>query len=568
MHHGEDILRIGILCESLIMPEWQAESISNLSDLPYVTLYFLVLDNPEYKSSRLSSSGSGINKNLYHFYNKRILNCKKLRKNNFYDRDKTTPSLAITFSVDPDGFLLPSHDDIPGIVNLRLDVIVNLSKNKPGKKILNIPRYGLWSYRFNNDDSYTFLSTFWRFYHGHETSNGRLIKYTGNENNGVVLRSGYFKTIGYSYSRHIDQLLAGSSNWLKQACIDLKNDINVYENIKSSTSKDKDNSSYPSIFQISFFLSRIAKNLLKEVAAILFRHEKWNIGIMECPIQSFISPGRMPEIKWLPQQKNNRFIADPFGFVFQGNIYVAAEEFDYCNPKGKISVIAINDKNTLSKPETVIKLPAHMSYPYILEYQGDTYCIPETYENNNVALYIAEELPLKWKRVTTLIEDFSAVDSTIFQHNGYWWLFCTNKNTDPNNNLYIWYSEKLAGPYKSHANNPVKTDIRSARPGGTPFYHDGNLYRPAQDCTINYGRRVAINRIDVLNKIEFSEETVSVIEPDTDCKYRNGLHTISSVGNVTLIDGKYHKLSLCALRGALLWIMSSVYRSLKLRMID
>ncbi len=39
-------------------------------------------------------------------------------------------------------------------------------------------------------------------------------------------------------------------------------------------------------------------------------------------------------------------------------------------------------------------------------------------------------------------------------------------------------------PWVAHARNPVKTDARSARPGGTPFVVDGVLYRPGQDSMV------------------------------------------------------------------------------------
>jgi hypothetical protein len=93
--------------------------------------------------------------------------------------------------------------------------------------------------------------------------------------------------------------------------------------------------------------------------------------------------------------------------------------------------------------------------------------------------------------------------------------------------------------------------VRSARPGGTPFHHDGALYRPAQDCSVTYGGRIVINRVLRLSPTAFEEEPVSTVEPDPDGPFPDGLHTLSSLGNVTLVDGKRRAV-----------IPAEVYRSL------
>jgi hypothetical protein len=131
----------------------------------------------------------------------------------------------------------------------------------------------------------------------------------------------------------------------------------------------------------------------------------------------------------------------------------------------------------------------------------------------------------------------AAIDPTLFFFNGTWWLFFTNREHS-NTHLFIFHAEELTGEFKSHRLNPVKTDIRSSRPAGTPFVHGGVLYRPAQDCSVTYGGRVAVNKVLRLTPDDFAEETVNFIEPVQSGQYNRGLHTLSSVGNYTLIDGK------------------------------
>ena len=91
--------------------------------------------------------------------------------------------------------------------------------------------------------------------------------------------------------------------------------------------------------------------------------------------------------------------------------------------------------------------------------------------------------------------------------------------------------------------NPVKCDLRSSRPAGPLFAHEGALYRPAQDGSITYGGAVAVNRVVTLTPTEFAEETINVLRPEPSGPFPHGLHTLTGVGGVTLVDGKRHARS-------------------------
>jgi len=88
----------------------------------------------------------------------------------------------------------------------------------------------------------------------------------------------------------------------------------------------------------------------------------------------------------------------------------------------------------------------------------------------------------------------------------------------------------------------VKVDPRSAGCAGTPFVAGGSLYRPAQDCSRSYGGAVTLNRVIRLTPHEFHEETVAVVAPNA--RYPAGVHTLSSLGSITLVDGKRRAFTL------------------------
>jgi hypothetical protein len=103
----------------------------------------------------------------------------------------------------------------------------------------------------------------------------------------------------------------------------------------------------------------------------------------------------------------------------------------------------------------------------------------------------------------------------------------------------------------AHALNPVQTDVRRARPGGTPFLHAGVLYRPAQDCSTSYGGRISLQRVTRLTPSEFAEETVSLLELSPEGSFPGGPHTVTPIGDVVLVDGRRTVLVPAAFRAFL-----------------
>jgi hypothetical protein len=147
------------------------------------------------------------------------------------------------------------------------------------------------------------------------------------------------------------------------------------------------------------------------------------------------------------------------------------------------------------------------------------------------------EFPSRWSKVATIVERFDGVDPTVFRHEGRWWLTCTQKGREEEVSLWVWHAPELLGPWPAHARNPVKIDVRGARPGGVPFVHDGVLYRPSQDCSKTYGWRIVIQRVRSLTPSDFVEEPAAVMEASAGSPYPLGPHTMTSVGDVVLIDG-------------------------------
>ena len=266
--------------------------------------------------------------------------------------------------------------------------------------------------------------------------------------------------------------------------------------------------------------------------------EMWNVGVVNAPIDTFLD-GRYPsQIDWLPSLGSKRFVADPFAVESPEGFQLLTEEFDYDRYQGYITSALYRPGLPLSENRTVIDDGVHMSYPFPLMYEGQRYCIPECHTRREVAIYRMQEGSGRWAPAGVLIRDVAALDSTVIQHDGKWWLFCSCQDDLPDCKLYIWHAADLFGPWEPHALNPVKCDVRCSRPGGTPFLCDGELYRPAQDSSTGYGSALSINRVVRLTVDEFEEEPVSHIKPPAGAVYRDGIHTLSAAGRMTVLDGK------------------------------
>ncbi|MGH7090793.1 MAG: glucosamine inositolphosphorylceramide transferase family protein, partial [Stellaceae bacterium] len=269
----------------------------------------------------------------------------------------------------------------------------------------------------------------------------------------------------------------------------------------------------------------------------LFLLEYWNVGIIEAPIEQVAATGRPLGVRWLPAAPRHRFYADPFAAEDRSDV-VMMEEYDYRSAGGRIVALSLEAQSVVPRPIAAFASTQHRSYPYLFTADGTVFCVPETSADNRVMLYRAASYPDKWQRVGTLIDGFAALDSTIFAHDGRWWLVCTSAAPGCEHKLYAWYSETLTGPWRPHRLNPIKEDVTSARPAGRPFPVRGALCRPAQDCSRGYGGAITLNLVVRLTPTCFEEQEIGRIEPVPDSEFPDGIHTICAAGGRTIVDGK------------------------------
>ena len=272
------------------------------------------------------------------------------------------------------------------------------------------------------------------------------------------------------------------------------------------------------------------------VFSSLLRAQKWAIGLYPHPIQALLRE-QLSAVTFVEPPECFEFLADPFGTNVDSEVVVFCEGFDRATKKGRI--VTANLSNNPPKVEATSGLGrdnAHLSYPFVFRVEDELYCLPESASSGQLELYRCLNFPRRWESVRKILRG-RYLDPTLFQYQGRWWLFCTDQDRGSQTSLVAWWSTSLAGPWLPHKANPIKVDVRSARPAGTPFIRDGVLFRPGQDSSRRYGARIALNRVDRLTEDVYSEVLVKYLFPDHSGPYPDGLHTISSVGKFTLVDG-------------------------------
>ncbi len=277
------------------------------------------------------------------------------------------------------------------------------------------------------------------------------------------------------------------------------------------------------------------------------RSDFWQVGIVPAPISGFLDPDQLPSlserITWLPDPGPWRYLADPFGVRRPGATHVFVEAFDYRTKHGVIEHHELGADLEWRGKSTVLQGPHHLSYPFIIEDQGEVFMLPECHRSGELVLYRAKNFPNQWVREAVLLAGMPVAEASVVKHLNRWWMFFTvvgGKLRDQRE-LHLACADQLTGPWKLHPMNPVLDDLSGARPGGTPFFcSDGDIILPVQDCTGTYGGAVRLLWFtnltpDSVSLTQLAPRLTGGLFSET---HHDGCHTLARCGEYTLIDTK------------------------------
>jgi hypothetical protein len=286
------------------------------------------------------------------------------------------------------------------------------------------------------------------------------------------------------------------------------------------------------------FFARGVRAIVRRRARRYLYEEPWFIGARARGGQSPLgaSAGTFRRI----DPPRGRAFADPFAFDHEGRTFVLFEDLDEVTGRARISYLTLDESaHQTGERGVALEAPFHLSYPHVFRSGSDIFMIPESSEDHTVTLYRATSFPREWVVEDVLLRGVAAVDTTVFEHAGRFWLFTAvfSRGASPNDDLHLFSARDLRGPWEPHPANPVVADVRRARPAGPLFHRGDELIRPSQDCSRVYGGSIVLNRVDVLTIDEYRETPVDVIEPTWDGRLQ-ATHTYSRSERVEVIDGR------------------------------
>lgn len=541
-------LKIGILLNSIILPAWQYSIIKEIENSCITGLDLLIKKRTDQSKKKKLHSYAGFFLLTLH----QKIDGLIFYKTNNYSKNKNISDLienVTVMAVDTvnDGkYEFIKDEDLKEIKKHNLDIILKFGFGALSGEILKIPKYGIWSFPIcGNHDHKEITAGYLEVVEKNPATGSALVVLKDDESKDTVIASSWESTCAYSINLTRNRIFWRASLFIPRIIAG----INKYgENyFKSLVTRNKNEEIKALNLPEEPSLGAATRNFFSNIL-ILFRQIGKKIFFSDAFSWALYYKinGQNPSLEnnYTTYRKlrpdKDKFWADPFVVYKNERFFVFVEEFIYRKNKGHISVLELDKTGNLMNTQRIIEKSYHMSYPFVFEYNGTFYMIPETSSNNTIDLYKCVSFPDKWEYFKNIMNDIKAVDTTLYYYNNKWWLFTvideTNNMSGCETELFLFYSDDiLSDKWICHPKNPIVADVRSARPAGKIFRHEGKLIRPSQDCSGRYGNAFILNHILNLSETEYEESPVSRVNPDWDTNLR-GTHTYNFDQNFTIID--------------------------------
>lgn len=278
------------------------------------------------------------------------------------------------------------------------------------------------------------------------------------------------------------------------------------------------------------------KNRLKD----LLIKEEWTLAIRKIQDKLLFEDGGTKKSFTILNNSLRYWAADPFIITKDEKDYIFFEMFDRLKGKGLIGYREINN-GKFSKMKVAYERETHISFPFIFEYKGEIYMMPESSKDHTLPVLKAVSFPDKWQEVKNLNNGERFVDSVLFEQKDEVYLF-----TQQIQNVYSFDKldvfQKKGDKFIPHKNNPVVVSSENARLAGKVFSHKDSIIRVSQDCSEDYGRKLTFNLVKELSIENYCEEVIGEITVDDVALNKKrtfcGIHTYNKNNNYEIIDLK------------------------------
>lgn len=418
--------------------------------------------------------------------------------------------------------------------DLRLDVVFLLGR-LDAERFDGLARHGVWRYCFGDEHH-----TDERIAGYHEvaearpvTGSGLLVRWKAGEPDQLLIES-WSRTLMHSVSQNRNNCLRKTSQFAYRALRDLSVHGAAWLASSATASPAADAPPTPSNAQLLRHSARIGLAILRRRVRDLCCVNQWYVGYRfdqdgpwKAPLNEY----------FLLRPPRDRYWADPFPYEREGRHFIFLEEILLGQGHGYISMVEVDRDGRSSAPRPVLQRDYHLSYPNILEQDGELFMVPESGQNRTVEVYRCVAFPDRWELEKVLLRGIHASDPTFHYDGERWWMFAVVSvpGADPYDELHLYHSDRLLGEWTAHVRNPVKSDVRSARPAGRLFERNGVLYRPGQVCAPRYGAAVSINQVLRLTPDAYAEVEVDRIQPPRELG-AIGLHTVNRSAGLSVYD--------------------------------
>jgi len=541
-------IRIGVLLNDMIVPAWIARSLELILEEPGLEIALVVRS----MGSRRGGGGRQLRRTYaplaYRLWKKLDSQLFKNQRDAFRPVDMSVPLDGIqVHRVTPhrhgkhDEF---SPDDIRQIEEQKLDVIIQFGFGTLRGDILHTAACGVWACQYaRHGEADEAVAGAWEVLTGKPTTRSELTVLGENGNDALVLQRSWSATDSISATRTAGIVYWKTASFVPRKLCELR-DEGLEAFIARHAQMERDNTDphddVPAEFDNKAVLTRLVALFGKKLHDKLVDKLYWKQWML---LYHFGEENAFPvharEFKQLVPP-DDRFWADPFVFEHHGRHAIFIEELEYAENVGYLSVINFDEHHEpVLPPVPILKKPYHLSYPHVFEDKGVLYMVPETSQNGTIELYRAQRFPDKWEFVINLMTGVRAVDTSIWHHEGKYWMFTNIAQTSGASTcdeLFLFFSEDLLNDrWHAHPSNPIVSDVRRARQAGRIFQIGEHWYRPSQDCSGAYGKAIQIHRIDLINEMYYRETQVGRLDPDWDddivCT-----HTLSHMSGLSCID--------------------------------
>ncbi len=534
------MLRVGVLCDDTRLSAWEFRCLQEVVASGVAEIVLFVVNEGARPRRSVSERLARAWKNglvLWRAYERLVVN----RRAQSIRREPLPPPLdrvpQLRCRPVPVGKFREALDDasLHALRDAKLDVLLRFGFGILTGGVLAAARHGIWSYHHGDPTEYRGAPPgFWEIHNGSPVTGTILQRLTETLDGGIILDTAHFKTVAASYPRNLDSIFFGAAHLVAKNLRLLAKEPTRWAERKPLPDAGPIYR-YPKTGAMLRFFARTMAAKIRNKTDALFKHQQWTVGVVDAPpseLARVSAGGLQPQVRWLPE-RSGVFVADPMILEQDDGPVLLVEEFDWSKGLGHISSAPWPPTGGNPEFAPLFKRPFHLSYPYPVRSGDRTYIAAEAAQSGWISLV---ELDSDGCRSERRIIEFAGIDPTLFRHDGRWWLLCTSLEGQ-NHALHAWHADDPLGPWQQHLGNPIKLDIRSARPAGPPFQVDGQWIRPAQDCASHYGSAIVFHRLVTLTPDEFEEERLGSLVPDSDGPYPAGMHTIAGLGSHSIVDG-------------------------------